>query len=143
MPDGTDRALTWTNRHPNQASRAGVVLFRHSSEVLSGDEARRLIAAGARIETTHVERVRGALGFCDDETGIFRLEDKMDVEQLRNERSQMEERIRDFVTKEFSVFRSRTGFSPSSISVDLGRLDRIGQKEAEFVVTSVRVEIPL
>lgn len=71
MPDGTDRALTWTNRHPNQASRAGVVLFRHSSEVLGGAEARRMVAAGARIETTHPERVRRALGFDENEPGVF------------------------------------------------------------------------
>jgi len=71
LPDGSERALNWTNRHPNQASRAGLVLFRHSSEVLDGTMARRLVAQGARIESTHPERVRAALGFGPDEPGVF------------------------------------------------------------------------
>ncbi|MDD2664402.1 MAG: hypothetical protein PHD19_11680 [Dechloromonas sp.] len=66
--------MNWTNRHPNQASRAGVVLFRHSAEVLSGDEARRLIAAGGWIETTHPARIRLALNFAVDEPGIVEME---------------------------------------------------------------------
>lgn len=71
LGNGEERALTWTNRHPNQASKAGLVLFRHSSEVLDGAFARRIIAMGGRIETTHPDRVRGALGFGTDEPGIF------------------------------------------------------------------------
>lgn len=70
LPDGSARALNWTNRHPNQATPAGLLLFRHSSETLAGADARALIAAGARIETTHPERVRRALGFGPDEAGI-------------------------------------------------------------------------
>lgn len=74
LPDGSSRALNWTNRHPNQASKAGLVLFRHSSEVLSGEEARRLIAEGAQIETTHPARIRRALGFADGEAGVAGIE---------------------------------------------------------------------
>ena len=70
LPDGSERALNWTNRHPNQASRAGLVLFRHSGEVVDGAMARRLVTQGARIETTHPERIRAALGFEADEAGI-------------------------------------------------------------------------
>lgn len=70
-PGEAPRALTWTNRHPNQASRAGVVLFRHSSEVLSGPEFRALREAGAWIESTHPARVRGALGMADGEPGVM------------------------------------------------------------------------
>jgi hypothetical protein len=73
MPDGSARALNWTNRHPNQASRAGVVLFRHSGEVIDGAMARRLIAQGARIETTHPERIRAALGFGVDDLGVVAM----------------------------------------------------------------------
>lgn len=71
MPDGSERALNWTNRHPNQASRAGLVLFRHSAEVLDGAMARRLVAQGARIESSHPERVRMALGFGPADPEIF------------------------------------------------------------------------
>lgn len=70
LPDGSERALNWTNRHPNQASRAGLVLFRHSGEVVDGAMARRLLAQGARIETTHPARIRAALGFGEEEAGI-------------------------------------------------------------------------
>jgi hypothetical protein len=75
LPDGSARALNWTNRHPNQASRAGLVLFRHSGEVVDGAMARRLIAQGARIETTHPERIRRALGFGEDEPGVVGIEE--------------------------------------------------------------------
>ena len=71
LADGSERALNWTNRHPNQASKAGLVLFRHSSEVLDGAFARRIIAMGGRIESTHPDRVRGALGFGVDEVGVY------------------------------------------------------------------------
>lgn len=74
LPDGSSRALTWTNRHPNQASKAGLVLFRHSPETLSGAEARSLIARGGWIETTHPARIRRALGFADDEAGVVEME---------------------------------------------------------------------
>ncbi len=73
FPDGSSRALNWTNRHPNQATPAGLLLFRHSSETLSGAEARALIAAGARIETTHPQRVRGVLGFAAGDPGVYLL----------------------------------------------------------------------
>lgn len=69
-PGEAPRALTWTNRHPNQASRAGVVLYRHSSVVLSGGEFRALREMGAVIETTHPARVRAALGLAEDEAGV-------------------------------------------------------------------------
>jgi hypothetical protein len=82
LGDGEERALTWTNRHPNQASKAGLVLFRHSSEVLDGPFARRIIAMGGRIETTHPERVRGALGFSGDEPGVFFMEREMDTRKI-------------------------------------------------------------
>lgn len=62
QPGEAPRAMTWTNRHPNQASRAGVVLFRHSDVVLSGEDFRAVVAAGGHIETTHVERIQRALG---------------------------------------------------------------------------------
>lgn len=74
LSDGTARSLTWTNRHPNQASKAGLVLFRHSSEVLDGPAARAAIAQGAKIETTHPTRIRAALGFGDSEPGIVEME---------------------------------------------------------------------
>lgn len=73
-PDGSSRALNWTNRHPNQSSKAGLVLFRHSAEVLSGDEARQLIAAGAVIESDRPDRIRSALGFAVDDPGIVEME---------------------------------------------------------------------
>ncbi len=60
--DGEDRALVWTNRNPKHPGKAGVMMFRHSTEVVTGDFARRVIAAGGRIESTHPERVRAALG---------------------------------------------------------------------------------
>ena len=73
-PGEAPRALTWTNRHPNQASRAGVVLFRHSSEVLSGPEFRALRdGQGAWIESTHPARVRGALGMAEGEPGVVTM----------------------------------------------------------------------
>lgn len=74
LGNGEERALTWTNRHPNQASKAGLVLFRHSSEVLDGPFARRIISMGGRIETTHPDRIRGALGFDPGEPGIFLMD---------------------------------------------------------------------
>ncbi len=37
--------------------------------------ARRLIAQGARIETTHPERIRAALGFAEDAAGIVGMEE--------------------------------------------------------------------
>jgi len=73
-PGEAPRALTWTNRHPNQASRAGVVLFRHSSEVLSGPEFRALRdGQGAWIESTHPGRVRAALGMAEGEPGVVTM----------------------------------------------------------------------
>lgn len=74
LADGSSRALNWTNRHPNQASPAGLVLFRHTAEAMDGETARRLIAEGGRIESTHPERVRQALGFAADEAGIVEME---------------------------------------------------------------------
>ena len=74
LPDGTVRALNWTNRHPNQASSAGVVLFRHSSQIITGDEARALIANGGVIESDRPDRIRKALGFSADEAGIVAIE---------------------------------------------------------------------
>lgn len=74
LADGSARALNWTNRHPNQSSRVGLVLFRHTADVLSGAEARAMIATGARIETTHPGRIRQALGFTVDEPGIVEME---------------------------------------------------------------------
>lgn len=62
LPGDAPRALTWTNRHPNQASRAGVVLFRHSDVVLDAPAFAAMVAAGGWIETTHPGRVMGALG---------------------------------------------------------------------------------
>lgn len=63
--------MTWTNRHPNQASKAGVVLFRHSDRILGGDEARRLLAEGGRIESTHPDRVARALGLDPGAVGAW------------------------------------------------------------------------
>lgn len=74
LADGSERALNWTNRHPNQASQAGLVLFRHSSEVLDGPFARRIIAMGGRIESSHPDRIRSALGFDPGEPGIFLIQ---------------------------------------------------------------------
>lgn len=71
LPDGTERALTWTNRHPKQASQAGLVLFRHSSEILDGPALRQLVAQGARLESTHPDRIRAALRFDPGEPGIY------------------------------------------------------------------------
>lgn len=71
LPDGTERALTWTNRHPNQASPAGVVLFRHSPDLLDAAAARQLITQGARIESTRPDRIRAALGLDPGEPGIY------------------------------------------------------------------------
>nr|MBL8410817.1 hypothetical protein [Dechloromonas sp.] len=73
LADGTERALTWTNRHPNQASLAGLVLFRHSPDILDPPFARRIIAIGGRIESTHPDRIRAALGFDPGEPGIYPL----------------------------------------------------------------------
>lgn len=70
--EAAPRALNWTNRHPNQASRAGVVLWRHSSVVLSGAEFRALRdGQGAWIESTHPGRVRAALGLAEGEPGVM------------------------------------------------------------------------
>lgn len=74
VPGEAPRALNWTNRHPNQASRAGVVLWRHSSVVLSGGEFRALRdGQGAWIESTHPARVRQALGLAEGEPGVLTL----------------------------------------------------------------------
>src|SRR5574338_502629 len=73
VPGEAPRALTWTNRHPNQASAAGVVLFRHSGMVLSGDAFRALRDGGAWIETTHPGWVRRALGLDPGDLGVWAL----------------------------------------------------------------------
>lgn len=71
IPGEAPRAMTWTNLHPNQASRAGVVMYRHSPVVLSGGEFRALRELrGAVIETTHPARVRAALGLGEGEQGV-------------------------------------------------------------------------
>lgn len=74
LPDGSSRALNWTNRHPNQATPAGLVLFRHTADVLDAESARRVIAEGGQVESTHPERIRKALGFMSDEPGIVEME---------------------------------------------------------------------
>lgn len=73
QPGEPPRALNWTNRHPNQASRAGLMLYRHSSIVLSGPEFRAMRDGGAWIESTHPERVRRALGLEEAESGVLPL----------------------------------------------------------------------
>lgn len=72
--DGEDRALVWTNRNPKHPGKAGVMMFRHSTEVVTGDMARRWIASGGRIESTHPERVRAALGFGMDDPPVGLME---------------------------------------------------------------------
>ena len=72
--DGEDRALVWTNRNPKHPGKAGVMMFRHSTDVVTGDFARRVIAAGGRIESTHPERVRAALGFGADDPPVGLME---------------------------------------------------------------------
>lgn len=71
LASGDERALVWTNRNPKHPGKAGVMMLRHSADVLDGEMARRLIAMGGRIETTHPDRVRLALGFDPGEPGIF------------------------------------------------------------------------
>lgn len=66
VPGAPPRALRWTNQHPN-ATHAGVLLFRHSGEILDGARFRELRDAGAWIETDRPERVRRALHLAPDE----------------------------------------------------------------------------
>ena len=74
LASGEDRALVWTNRNPKHPVKAGVMMFRHSTDVVTGDFARRVIASGGRIESTHPERVRAALGFAVDDPPIGLME---------------------------------------------------------------------
>ena len=74
IPGAEARALVWTNRHPNQATPAGLVLYRHSDTVLSGTDFRALRdGQGAWIESTHPFRIIRALGLADDEPGIVQM----------------------------------------------------------------------
>lgn len=70
LSTGEDRSLVWTNRNPKHPGKDGVMMFRHSSDVVTGDFVRREIACGGLIKSTHPERVRAALGFCADDPPI-------------------------------------------------------------------------
>lgn len=74
LSSGEDRALVWTNRNPKYPGKAGVMMFRHSTDVVTGDFARRVIASGGRIESTHPDRVRAALGFGVNDPAIGLME---------------------------------------------------------------------
>ncbi len=74
IPGEPVRTLRWTNRHPRFPPGLGVLLFRHSSEILDGARFRTLRDThGAWIETDRPVRVRSALGPTPEETGIMEV----------------------------------------------------------------------
>lgn len=77
VPGERPRALRWTTEHPASRYGGGVLLYRHSADILDGAAFRLLRdLRGAWIETDDPERIARALGlpWQDDmrEPGISR-----------------------------------------------------------------------
>jgi len=69
LPDAPPRSLRWTTHHPASRRGLGVLIYKHSSEVLDGAGFRALRDGdGAWIETDREDRVRGALGLEAEES---------------------------------------------------------------------------
>lgn len=69
IPHERPRALRWTDQHSASHYGHGVLLFRHSNEVLDGFSFRLLRdTRGAWLETDKPERARRAMGLLPGES---------------------------------------------------------------------------
>lgn len=65
----------------------------------------------------------------------------MDVNVLREKRSDLQNKISTAVSKVVEEFKGDTGFSPASISIQMIESSIIGGAEPQYIVGRVFVEI--
>lgn len=68
---------------------------------------------------------------------------KMDIDQIRAARQEMEAEILAAVNSAMCQFYDKTGMSPDQIDVSLVDVTRIAERERHYVVGEVRCTIPL
>jgi hypothetical protein len=65
----------------------------------------------------------------------------MDINALRQHRADLENSLRNSISEQIDAFRDKTGFSPQRISVDMAKIDVIGDTEPRYCVVQVDVDI--
>lgn len=68
---------------------------------------------------------------------------KLEVERLRVERIKMESAIADATRDAVQAFKQATGMTPSSIYVEMVRVDRLGARVEEYIVGSVTTKVEI
>lgn len=74
---------------------------------------------------------------------IMKERTRMDIEQVRAARREMEFAILTATTTAMADFRAKTGLSPASIDVRLGTISSMGEQEPIRVAMSVHADVPL
>lgn len=67
----------------------------------------------------------------------------MDIEQLVEEKRQLEQDITAYVAGLVDRFRDKCGASPSSISLHMQKVEMIGEKLPSYYVNGVHVHIDI
>ena len=67
----------------------------------------------------------------------------MDINEIREARAELEDKIQVFVAGLVNDFRDRTGISPSGIGIKLSEATIIGDREPRYVVAGVSVDLKL
>jgi len=68
---------------------------------------------------------------------------KMDIEQIRSAKEEMERGILAAVHDAMTEFHKKTGTSPQSISVELVEVATVGEKESQRMVANVRAQVTI
>jgi hypothetical protein len=67
----------------------------------------------------------------------------MNIDELREERRNLENSIREKVTDDLARFHLKTGLSPSFIDIQMVETTKIGDKKKSYIVGYVDIKIDL